>query len=104
MRHKEAQRYYVPDLKQDVKVEQLGTQVHVANFPSGPERIGNYEMRSRGWVHLGPWEAPRKEALTLAQYCEKYGHAWTDWMNNIRSEGEWKICKRCLDLETRGEI
>lgn len=102
MRPKEAQRYYVPEIKAEVKVEAHQTQVYVAHLPSGPERVGRYEMSRTGWIHLGPWDRKEDTNIGILEFCKTNGHTWSQWMKNHNCEGQWKICKRCLEVTTEG--
>jgi hypothetical protein len=49
------QRYYVPELNIEIKVEYLNNKTYVAHFPGGSERTSYYTMMKEGWVHKGPW-------------------------------------------------
>lgn len=49
------QAYYVPELKMDLKVTFITVNRYVADFPDGPERVRESDMK--GWVHKGAWSA-----------------------------------------------
>lgn len=100
MRGREAQRYYVPEIQKDVKVETVQHRLYIAHLPTGPERVGKYEMSRTGWVHLGPWEKKDDTNMGILEYCKTHDHSWSAWMKNHNCEGQWKICKRCLEVRT----
>lgn len=49
------QCYYVPELKMDLRVTFITVNRYVADFPGGPERVKESDMK--GWVHKGAWNA-----------------------------------------------
>lgn len=51
------QRYFVPELNQDIKVESTGaTNRYVAHFPTGPERVMTADIKDGKWEHKGHWD------------------------------------------------
>jgi hypothetical protein len=50
---KTAQKYFVPDLGVELKVETISTGRFVVHFPTGPERVRYTDMKE--WTHLGEW-------------------------------------------------
>ena len=52
-----AQRYFVPELNLEIKVEKVSTKVYVAHFPDGAERVRLVDMNEAKWENRGRWEA-----------------------------------------------
>lgn len=57
MNKKSPQKYYVPDLGQEIQVEQISSNQWVAHYPTGPERVSQRDMRDGKWEHRGRWES-----------------------------------------------
>lgn len=57
------QRYYVPALGIEIKVEVVNTSRYVAWYPTGPERVTYSEVREGDWERRGNWEEkePKKD-------------------------------------------
>jgi hypothetical protein len=47
------QRYYVPDLGLEVKVERINEKRYCVHLPTGMERVALHEMK--GWENRGEW-------------------------------------------------
>lgn len=57
MSKKRPQKYYVPELDKEIKVECLmGSHKYVVHYPTGPERATWSEVNSHGWEHRGDWK------------------------------------------------
>lgn len=52
---KTPQRYYVPELDKEIKVETITNKVKVAHFPDGAERVTTQEIKIGKWEHRGIW-------------------------------------------------
>lgn len=51
------QRYFVPELNQEIKVETVAAgSKYVAHYPTGPERVSWSEVRDSEWEHRGEWK------------------------------------------------
>lgn len=67
MKPRRAQRYYVPELDQEIMVETtVRHNVYVAHYPGCPERVTQLEMREGKWEHLGDWDNDKK---TMEDIC-----------------------------------
>lgn len=61
MKEPRAQAYLLPEHSEPLKVERVHDKNYVVNFPDGPERRSEHEIKKG--VHLGEWEDYQ---LTLA--------------------------------------
>jgi hypothetical protein len=60
-RNKGPQRYYVPEINQEIKVETTGgSNKYVAHYPGGPERVTQRDILNGKWEHRGGWGDKRE--------------------------------------------
>ena len=55
-RKPQGQRYFVPELKAEIKVEYLSTNRYLAHFPEGVEKVRSAKMKKEAWEYKGKWE------------------------------------------------
>jgi hypothetical protein len=56
------QKYFVPGLGREIKVEPVNTRHFVAHYPTGLERVTKSEMEAGEWEHRGKWDVETGQA------------------------------------------